>query len=210
VPDGRRLPTAATIAIVGVLVLTSCAAPSSSPAPAVPGTELAAALAPGATLRYVRDGAPQPVWTVDSVARGVAHGGRTGCARIRRRTAPAAPSESLLLCVAGDTLLAWDARTGAWRASRPLGALTLVMPRSGGAVRMDGGAPVIEQVGRRSYRVVPTVVTTLDSAGRPVRRLRERYAPALATATGGVFEVRDSTGEWRREAGFELAGVEPD
>jgi hypothetical protein len=54
-------------------------------------------------------------------------------------------------------------------------------------------------------------VTTFDAAGRPKRRLRERYAPSLTTATGGRFELPDSSraGEWRGQRSFELREIRP-
>jgi hypothetical protein len=54
--------------------------------------------------------------------------------------------------------------------------------------------------------VLPTVLLTLDSAGRPVRRLRERFSLGLATATSGAFEVPDSAspGGWRVTQEFVL------
>ena len=57
--------------------------------------------------------------------------------------------------------------------------------------------------------VVPTTVTTRDTTGRVLRRLRERFAVSLGTAVGGVFEVPDSSqaGGWRVEREFELVRI---
>ena len=66
-----------------------------------------------------------------------------------------------------------------------------------------------EVVSGRRLRVIQTEVLTVDSLGRPKRRLRERYAPGLATATGGRFEVPDPSapGGWRTEQEFELSVI---
>ncbi len=54
-------------------------------------------------------------------------------------------------------------------------------------------------------------VTTSDSTGRPKRRLRERYALSLTTATGGTFEMPDSSrgGAWHGQRSFELREIRP-
>jgi hypothetical protein len=68
----------------------------------------------------------------------------------------------------------------------------------------------VDTVSGRVIPVLVTTVTTLDSLGRPVRRLRERYAIGLATATSGTFEIPDSgtTGVWRPQQMFELRAIE--
>ena len=60
-------------------------------------------------------------------------------------------------------------------------------------------------------RVLETVVVTRDSTGRQVRRLREFYSPALATATSGVFEVPDSVraNNWLIQSSFKLVRITP-
>jgi hypothetical protein len=79
----------------------------------------------------------------------------------------------------------------------------------GDAVRYETGETVEEKISGRSIPVVHTTVTTSDSAGRPKRRLRERYALSLATATGGTFETPDSNraGTWRGQRSFELREI---
>ena len=83
-------------------------------------------------------------------------------------------------------------------------------PRAGGdTVRYETMEPLEEVISGRRIRVLETTVTTLDSLGRPKRRLRERYAPALVPATGGRFEVPDAAapGGWRIEQAFELSVI---
>ena len=76
-------------------------------------------------------------------------------------------------------------------------------------MRYETGAVAEEVIGGLRIAVVATTVTTIDSSGRPKRRLRERYAIGLATATGGVFEVPDATAPdgWRAEQAFELRAI---
>jgi hypothetical protein len=69
----------------------------------------------------------------------------------------------------------------------------------------EGAACAIVQIRRGSATSSPPEVrlcieggillqwtTTLDASGRPIRRLRERYATSLTTAIDGEFEVADS------------------
>jgi hypothetical protein len=83
---------------------------------------------------------------------------------------------------------------------------------NGSKVRYEVGGTGQERVPGLNVDRVPvvfTMVTTTDSLGRPVRRLRERYAIGLATATGGEFEVLDSTAPegWRVEQRFKLREI---
>ena len=163
-----------------------------------------AALVPGLQLVYASGTDTQPVWTVDSVAFGVTHGGRSECTRIVLRAGgPAA--EQRLLCRAADTLLTWSARANGWTPPRPVtpGVVVVVPRAAGGSVRFEATAAACESVGAARLATIATTVVTTDSTGRAVRRLRERYAPGLATAIGGAFEVPDSTG-WRVEREFGL------
>ena len=108
----------------------------------------------------------------------------------------------------GMQLVYEDERTGTHRPSRPLrGGDSLRSPqRNGGSALCETAATIEELIGTRTITVVPTTVTTRDSTGTPVRRLRERFSIGLATATGGVFEERDLTqpGGWRIARSFEL------
>jgi hypothetical protein len=83
---------------------------------------------------------------------------------------------------------------------------------NGTRVRYEVGGTGQERIpglGIDRVPVVLTTVTTMDSTGRPVRRLRELYAIGLATATGGEFEVPDSTAAegWRVEQRFKLREI---
>lgn len=80
---------------------------------------------------------------------------------------------------------------------------------SGDVVRYETGERAEEEISGRAIPVVQTTVTTSDSSGRPKRRLRERYALSLTTATGGSFETADSGGraEWRSQRSFELREI---
>lgn len=55
--------------------------------------------------------------------------------------------------------------------------------------------------------IVKTVVTTLDAAGKSVRRLRERFALTLGTATDGVFEAMQPDGTWKVTQEFALVRI---
>ena len=80
---------------------------------------------------------------------------------------------------------------------------------NGDQVRYETDQAAQETISGRSFAVVHTTVTTADSAGRPKRRLRERYAISLTTATGGAFETADSTGAWQVQRRFELREIRP-
>jgi hypothetical protein len=171
----------------------------------------------GTQLVYSSDGAESPPWMIDSVVRDVSTGDRSGCVRIRLRLNPAQPTaDTRVHCVDSLTMLNWDARAGVARPARPLGAnAQLDLPQANGVRnRFETAKPAVErlQVVRGSSRdsvtidVIPTTMTTYDSTGKAIRRLRERFSIALATATGGVFEVPDSTqpGGWRVNRTFDL------
>ena len=171
------------------------------------------ALKPGARLTYGSAGGEQPPWTIDSVQQGVALGGRTGCTRLYLRLRPDQTTPAArITCRSGDTLFAWTAATSTWRADRPLGAgMQLSVPQASGAVleyaTSTTGDTTISGV-RLGF--VRTVITTRDAQGRATRRLTERYAVAIATALGGLFEVPDSSaaGGWRESQRFDLVRVE--
>lgn len=169
----------------------------------------ATALEPGMQLVYESGGQVQAPWTVDSVRLDLPLRKNSRCAvvHLRRRPEQSPPEESRL-CLANDTLYRWDVQRGDWRVMRPVGPGMTWTSRSssGGTVRYETGKMGDETISGHSISVVPTTVTTSDSGGLPLRRLRERYALSLITATGGVFEVPDSaaTGKWRSERSFEL------
>lgn len=162
----------------------------------------------GTELVYASNGRPQPPWSIDSALTGLVLDGRTGCARILRRRPSPAPAEESRHCISGDTLFGWSARDSLWRPQRPVGLdMRMSFPRPGGdTVRYHTSQAGEEVISGRRIRVIQTDVITVDSLGRPKRRLRERYAPGLATATGGRFEVPDASapGGWRTEQEFEL------
>ena len=177
------------------------------------GDVLASGLRAGLRLVYASGATEQPAWTVDSVTHGVAVAQRQGCARIVLRTRPEQPvPEVRLVCRGGDTLFAWNAAAGELRVQRPVGAaMSIALPQAnGGTVRYETGDVGEATVSGRQFRFVHTTVTTHDATGRAVRRLRERYAIALATALDGVFEVPDSAtaAGWRETQRFALARVE--
>jgi len=167
----------------------------------------------GARLTYGSAGGEQPAWTIDSVHQGVALGGRAGCTRIYLRMRPDQASPTArVLCRGGDTLYAWNAATSVWRADRPLGAeMRLSVPQASGAV-LDYATSARGDTTVSGHRVafVRTVITTRDAQGRATRRLTERYALALATALGGVFEVPDSSASsgWRENQRFDLVRLD--
>jgi hypothetical protein len=90
--------------------------------------------------------------------------------------------------------------------------MSLELPRAaGGLVRYETGQRMVDTISGRPFDVLPTTVTTIDSTGRAIRRLRERYALALTTAVHGVFETVDSTATsgWRVTQEFQLVAIRP-
>jgi hypothetical protein len=85
----------------------------------------------------------------------------------------------------------------------------LEIPTRAGAARYQTGRFSVDSISGHRIPVLETMVTTLDQSGTPVRRLRERYAPSLDTATWGVFELPDpGTPEgWRVTQEFWLAEI---
>lgn len=169
----------------------------------------AQAVRPGALLAngmervYAAGGKESPAWVVEHVAVGVARGGQAAASRVRVRKE--GPAEETWLAEVDGYLLEQRA-DGTWKKSRPV--------RSGLALR-DGaaeyrcGTVALETIGGVKVPVVHTVVTFFGDGGKAVRRLRERYAVGLATATGGVFEKADAAapGGWRRAMAFELTRI---
>jgi hypothetical protein len=169
-----------------------------------PGSQLR----PAMELVYHAEGGRQPAWVVDSIhADGKGPSG-ADCVAVwmRRGTAAEAPADRY--CVAGDTLYRWNERGARWEISRPVGpAMRWQTVRANGdSVRYETDGKGQELISGVSVDIIQTTVTTIDAAGRPKARLRERYALSLLTATGGVFEAPDSTrpGEWVRQRSFEL------
>lgn len=173
---------------------------------------LATDLRPGMQLVYASGGRDQAPWSIDAVEPRLALKGDADCARLslRRQAGQLQPDESRL-CLDRETLYTWDPAKSDWVAQRPVGPgmeLTLSRP-NGDTVRYETGVVSEETIGTLRLPVIATTVTTVDSQGRPKRRLRERFAITLATATGGTFEVPDTSAPtgWRTEQTFELREI---
>lgn len=152
-----------------------------------------AALSRGMQLVYASQGVESAPWVVDSLDLHARYGTATTCSYVRfgqrdvRRT-----------CVRGDTLFTWRDSTAMLVATRPLQSgmtMTLATANNGSAVYETAGADTVSVSGV-PFHVVKTTVTTRDANGKVVRRLRERYALALGTATDGVFETMQPDGTW--------------
>jgi hypothetical protein len=173
---------------------------------------LAGDLSAGVQLHYESSTQGGSVWTIDSVARGLALMPGAECVSVTLRRGADQPPNETRACIARDTLFGWDARRSVWSAQRPVGQrMSLVQPRANGdTVRYTTESLTEETISGVRVPVLPTVVLTVDSLGRPKRRLRERYAVSLVSATGGTFEVPDASGPggWRAEQVFELRRIE--
>ena len=170
-------------------------------------------LRPGMQLVY-GSGVNQSPMIVDSVSHDTTLGGRSGCVRIRQRASrPDAVLETRAYCSDAMLMYTWDDTSSSPRASRPLrsGDSLRVSLRNGGSAVFTTTIAAAETISARVVRVIPTTVLTRDSTGRVIRRLTERFSIGLATATGGVFEVPDSTqvGGWRVTQRFELTAIRP-
>lgn len=167
-------------------------------------------LTAGTTLTYAANGEKQPPWQVDSVGPVGAPLARAECTSLflRRRPEQTSPDESRL-CLRSDTLFAWDTSAQSWRAQRPVGARMQIslIRANGDTVHFRTSALGVHRVGPFEFQVIETEVLTVDPKGVPKRRLLERYAVSLATATRGEFQVPDSAGGWRTQQTFELVGV---
>jgi hypothetical protein len=174
-------------------------------------TGLAADLEPGMLLFYESEGARQPPWSVDSVSLGGALRDRSECVVVHLRRRPDQAPEQSRLCLANDTLYRWDDGVAGWTVSRPVGTRMSWTSRAanGDIVRYETEEAGQETISGRTIPVIHTTVTTADSTGRAKRRLRERYAVSLITATGGAFETADSTrtGHWLVQRRFELREI---
>jgi hypothetical protein len=174
---------------------------------------IGSALRPGMSLVYSSGGVETP-WIIDSVRTDSALHGRRPCALIWLRTSPSQTAAQLRSwCTDSASMFAWDERTAAFRAVRPLapGTRLELSLANGGRSVYETAERTVEVISGRSIDVVVTTVTTADSTGRVVQRLRERFSIALATATGGTFEVPDSAhpGGWRTTRAFELVAIRP-
>jgi len=185
----------------------ACARPEPiDPAP------LGSALAAGMELVYASGDAEQPPWTVESLEQPSLISGLTHCVRLTLRMAPApAAPDTRAWCVQDWKLLAYNDSTLDFRPLRPVGpGMILDLPGpAGGLIRYETGQLERDTVGPAVLDVLPTTITTLDAEGRAIRRLRERYAMAITSATRGTFERPDSLrpGEWTATREFRLIAV---
>lgn len=201
---------------VAVLVLASVLA---SPIGAQDRVSLGSLLRPGMQLVYTSDGSETP-WTIDSIVAVTARAPGMTCVRIWLRLNPAQPTaQARHQCADSSRMYTWDGQTWPPRATRPLREDTQLETRQadGTLVRYEAAAPMVVQIPVRGpggtapmeVTVIPTVVTTFDPAGKPVRRLRELFSLGLATATRGTFEEPDAgqASGWRAVRHFGLAAI---
>jgi hypothetical protein len=180
---------------------------------AAPGDpRLGSELRAGMQLIYASGGRDQPPWIVVAVDRTAVSEPGADCVRVRiRRQAAQTEAPEERLCIEGGTLYAWNAARSERLAQRPVGEhMDATFPRpNGDTIRYITGVFAEETIGTYTLRVLPTTVLTVDASGKPKRRLVERYAIALTTATGGRFEAPDpaAPGGWRTEQSFELREI---
>jgi hypothetical protein len=172
----------------------------------VADTRVGSALNKSLRLVYGSGGSEQAPWVVDSLDLTASWQGRT-CSYIRFGT-----TDVRRHCLSGDTLFNWNEAQARLIAARPVGPRsTLRLPTSsGGSVLYETEEPVQATVSGRTFSALPTTVTTFDATGNAIRRLRERYVVALATALGGVFEIPDPArpGQWQIQREFSLVRIE--
>ena len=194
-------------ALAGLLLVVHA-----DPVRAASAEALACSLRVGMVLEYTSNGAPQPAWRVDSLRLGATFGGRDSCVLLKLAVGDSMPSiQERIVRRDGDVQVGWDRLTSSWRPQRPLVAgRTVDVPRPRGrTMRFTVEGTAVDTVSGRRYATLITTAVTVDSLGRATDRLRERYAPSLATAVGGVFERPDSTAAsgWRVEREFRLARI---
>jgi hypothetical protein len=161
-------------------------------------------------LIYSSEGVETP-WSIDRVVLDTVVGARS-CAVIVLRMNPGGPTQTTrVYCADTAVMTAWHAATSSHRPARPIAPRGILEQRldDGSTVRFEADSVVTETIGAIRVGVLPTTVTTRDPSGRIVRRLRERFSLGLATATGGVFEQRDTLAAdgWRVIRRFELVGI---
>lgn len=171
-------------------------------------------LAVGTTLVYASGGQEAPPWVVEAATHGLALGGMSGCSRIRWAAGgPRATADERTTCRDARFWYGWDSTASRWRALRPLAAgdtLTL-RAASGTTSHYRADSTGTETIGAVALEVVFTTIVTRDGTGRPLRRLVERFAPHVGSATWGAFQAADSTiaGGWRTEREFRLVALRP-
>ena len=187
--------------------LSALGVPSDSDARVQQSPRLGASLTKGMQLVYASQGRELPPWSVDSLDLTAQIAGRTGCSIVRFGARDLRRG-----CVERDTLYSWNARAGALLVSRPVGVgMSMRVPGANGATLLYETSGVeLFRLDGMDVPVLATTVTTMDSSGTVVRRLRERYALSLATAVDGTFEVPSDTarGGWMIERAFTLVRIE--
>jgi hypothetical protein len=184
-----------------VLVLLALAGTAAAQSP---GSNLAV----GMELVYAIGGSEISPWVVEGKRDTALQGAR--CSIVSLRTSPDQPTERRFTCLSNDSLLVLDPGTLNLRLLRPVGSSMRAEVRGRATVATyETDAAHADTVAGVVLRVVPTTITTRDTTGKVLRRLRERFAIGLGTAVCGVFEIPDSTqtGGWRVEREFELVRI---
>jgi hypothetical protein len=185
-------------------VLLALLALSTSAAAQSPGSQLVA----GMELVYASSGSEIAPWVVEGRRDTAVAGAR--CSIVSIRTNPSQPTERRFTCLSNDSLLVLDPSGVNLRLLRPVGSSMRAEIRGRATIATYETATAhADTVAGVVLNVVPTTVTTRDTTGRVLRRLRERYAVGLGTAVGGIFEVPDSSqaGGWRTEREFSLVRI---
>ena len=169
-----------------------------------PGSQLVA----GMELVYASGGNEIAPWVVEARRDTAVSGAR--CSIVMVKTNPSQPTERRFTCVSNDSLLVFDPGSLNLRLLRPVGSSMKAEVRGRATVATyETAAAHADTISGVVLHVLPTTVTTRDTTGRVLRRLRERFAVSLGTAVGGIFEVPDpsqATG-WRVEREFELVRI---
>ena len=184
--------------LLAILALSATAAAQS------PGSQLVA----GMELVYASSGSEITPWVVEGRRDTAVAGAR--CSIVSIRTNPSQPTERRFTCLSNDSLLVLDPSGVNLRLLRPVGSGMRAEIRGRATIATYETATArADTVAGVVLNVVPTTVTTRDTTGRVLRRLRERYAVGLGTAVGGIFEVPDSSqaGGWRTEREFSLVRI---
>lgn len=183
------------------LVLLAIASSAESQAP---GSQLE----PGMELIYASGGSEIAPWVVEARRDTAVSGAR--CSIVMVKTNPSQPTERRFTCVSNDSLLVFDPGSLNLRLLRPVGSSMKAEVRGRATVATyETEVAHADTISGVVLQVVPTTVTTRDTTGRVLRRLRERFAISLGTAVGGIFEVPDTSraGGWRVEREFELVRI---
>jgi hypothetical protein len=174
-------------------------------------TVLGSGLEPGMVLLYTNNGQSQPPWIVEAAAPPRFTRPGADCVHVRIQRDAAQPPPDVHACIDAGVLHQWSVSRNEWVAQRPVAPnRTLTFTQAdGGVVRYETSGSNEVMLGGRTFAIVDTTVTTLDPTGKPVRRLREQFSPALTSAVTGTFEVPDSSvpSGWRAEQTFELRQI---